>query len=84
MAMHKDGPPQRFYRPPERVEALMDAALSVFKRVGVERSRVYDIARAAGLSPGTFYLYFESKDDLLRVLWWWRAKAYEDVAETVD
>lgn len=62
----------------------MDAALTVFKREGVEHTRVYDIAVAAGLSPGTFYLYFESKDDLLRALWRARAQAFDDVTQFAD
>ena len=84
VTVHKGQPPQRIYRCHDRVEALMDAALSVFKRVGIERSRVYEIAVAAGLSPGTFYLYFESKDDLLRVMWRTRAYAFDDLAPRIE
>ena len=80
----KDQPPHKICRADDRVEALMDAALKVFKRQGVEGTRVYDIASAAGLSPGTFYLYFESKDDLLRVLWQTRARDFDDLTQDVD
>jgi AcrR family transcriptional regulator len=43
-------------------EALLDAARDEFARVGVERARVEDIARRAGISKGAFYLHFRTKD----------------------
>ena len=46
-------------------ERLYDAALDVFRRDGVDRARVDDIARAAGVSRATFYFHFPSKDDVL-------------------
>ena len=46
-------------------ERLYQAALDVFRRDGVDRARVDDIARAAGVSRGTFYSPFPSKDDVL-------------------
>lgn len=47
-------------------EALLDAARDEFARVGLERARVEDIARRAGISKGAFYLHFRSKDDAFR------------------
>ena len=80
----KDQLPHKICRADDRVEALMDAALRAFRRQGVERTRVYDIATEAGLSPGTFYLYFESKDDLLRGLWQTRSRAFDDLTQGID
>jgi AcrR family transcriptional regulator len=40
-------------------------AATVFTERGVARTAVSDIVRAAGIAQGTFYLYFESKDDLV-------------------
>ncbi|HEX9241838.1 MAG TPA: helix-turn-helix domain-containing protein [Anaeromyxobacter sp.] len=47
-------------------EALLDAARDEFGRVGVDRARVEDIARRAGISKGAFYLHFRTKDDAFR------------------
>lgn len=46
--------------------ALLRAAEEVFAEKGVDRAKVEDIARAAGISKGAFYLHFESKEALLR------------------
>jgi AcrR family transcriptional regulator len=51
-------------RPPDRFERLRQAALRVFARKGLRRARMADVARAAGLSPGTLYTYFASKEAL--------------------
>jgi len=45
--------------------AVADAAARVFSERGVSGTAVSDIVRAAGIAQGTFYLYFESKDDVL-------------------
>jgi AcrR family transcriptional regulator len=47
-------------------EALLDAAREEFARAGLERARVEDIARRAGISKGAFYLHFATKDDAFR------------------
>jgi AcrR family transcriptional regulator len=47
---------------------LFDAGMRVFAERGYHAARVDDIVRAARTSHGTFYLYFASKEDLLRAL----------------
>jgi AcrR family transcriptional regulator len=47
---------------------LLDAGLRVFGDRGYHAARVDDVVRAARTSHGTFYLYFASKEDLLRAL----------------
>ena len=47
---------------------LLDAGMRVFADRGFHAARVDDIVRAARASHGTFYLYFSSKEDLLRAL----------------
>lgn len=47
---------------------LLDAGLRVFAERGYHAARVDDVVRAARTSHGTFYLYFSSKEDLLRTL----------------
>lgn len=44
---------------------IVSAALSVFAERGVANATVSDIVKAAGMAQGTFYLYFESKDDVI-------------------
>ncbi|SKB05425.1 transcriptional regulator, TetR family [Aeromicrobium choanae] len=45
-------------------EALVSAARRVFERDGFINSRLTDIAREANTSIGTFYTYFDSKDEI--------------------
>ena len=51
-----------------RRQALLVAAMDQFYERGFAAARMQDIARRAGLSKGTLYLYFDSKDDLFRAL----------------
>lgn len=51
-----------------RPRELLDAALSVFVERGFAAARAEEIAARAGVSKGTLYLYFNSKEDLLRTL----------------
>jgi AcrR family transcriptional regulator len=51
-------------RPPGQLEHLVDAASRVFARKGLRRTRMIEIAEAAGVAPGTIYHYFESKEAL--------------------
>ena len=54
--------------PDVRRQELMDAAVRVFKDKGISRSTISDITEAAGVAKGTFYLYFDSKENLLGAL----------------
>jgi AcrR family transcriptional regulator len=55
-------------RPDERRRDLLDAAVKVFAKKGVSAATVSDIAKAAGVAKGTFYLYYSSKEHLLGAL----------------
>lgn len=55
-------------RPEARPEEILDAALGVFTAVGYDGARVEDIAVRAGLSKGAVYVYFDSKDAILKAL----------------
>jgi AcrR family transcriptional regulator len=52
--------------PEERPQQILDAALSVFAEHGIDAARLEEIATRAGVSKGTIYLYFPSKEDLFR------------------
>jgi AcrR family transcriptional regulator len=49
----------------ERRTQILEAAARVFARRGFDAARVSEIARTAGLSEGSIYNYFRSKEDLL-------------------
>ena len=51
-----------------RPAELLDAAMSVFAEKGFAAARLDDIAARAGVSKGTVYLYYSSKEDILRAL----------------
>jgi len=44
---------------------LYESALAVFRRDGVVASRTEDIAKAAGVSRGSFYFHFPTKEHVL-------------------
>jgi AcrR family transcriptional regulator len=48
-----------------RREQIVGAATRVFAQKGFRRSTTREVARAAGVSEGTIYNYFEDKDALL-------------------
>jgi AcrR family transcriptional regulator len=52
--------------PEERPQQIIDAALEEFGDRGLASSRLEDIAKRAGLSKGTIYLYFPNKEELFR------------------
>src|SRR6476661_6171169 len=52
--------------PEERPRQILDAALTVFAEHGLAAARLDDIAKRAGLSKGTIYLYFPNKEELFR------------------
>ncbi|MCH8850388.1 MAG: helix-turn-helix transcriptional regulator, partial [Chloroflexi bacterium] len=58
----------REQRKTARKEAILAAAQGVFARKGFDGATIADIARAAGVASGTFYLYYESKIDLFAAL----------------
>jgi len=49
----------------ERTSQIITAAEDVFTKKGFAEARMDDIAEETGLSKGTLYLYFKSKDDLI-------------------
>jgi TetR/AcrR family transcriptional repressor of nem operon len=52
---------------PERHESktkILDAALHVIRAKGYEATRIEDVCEAAGLTKGSFFHHFKSKEDL--------------------
>lgn len=52
----------------ERKNEILDAALEVFSEAGLQEASVDDVVKRAGLSKGTLYWYFKSKDRLISAL----------------
>src|SRR3981189_820644 len=50
----------------EKYQRILDAAVEVIAERGYFSSPVSAIAKRAGVADGTIYLYFKSKDDVLR------------------
>lgn len=64
---HKSADECRWKRRKEaRPEEILDAALQLFTEKGFSATRMIDVANAAGISKGTLYLYFDSKEDIFR------------------
>jgi AcrR family transcriptional regulator len=54
-------------RPPDRLEAIVEAATQVFLAKGYRRARMDEIARQAGVSPGLLYSYAAGKEALFQL-----------------
>ena len=52
--------------PEERPRQIIEAALEIFSEHGLAAARLEDIAKLAGVSKGTIYLYFPNKEELFR------------------
>lgn len=52
----------------QRRSDIIQAAAQVFNTTGLHQARMDDVAAAAGISKGTIYLYFPSKDSLIEAL----------------
>ena len=60
--------PRRERRKDARPGELLDAALDVFAERGFAGARLEDIAARAGVTKGTVYLYFASKEELFEAV----------------
>jgi AcrR family transcriptional regulator len=63
---HAAVPRQR--RKEARPQELLDAALELFGEKGFAATRTDEVAERAGVSKGTLYLYYPSKEELLKAV----------------
>ncbi|GLB30902.1 TetR family transcriptional regulator [Lacrimispora amygdalina] len=69
-------PTERFYNlPAEKKKVICNAAIEEFTRVPFEKASINKIIKAAGISRGSFYTYFEDKRDILGYI-------FEDAADS--
>ena len=61
-------PPKRERRKHARPGELLEAALHVFVDQGFGAAKVEEIASRAGVSKGTLFLYFASKEELFKAV----------------
>ena len=72
-------PHKRERRKQDRPGELLDAALDLFVEKGFAATRVEEVAARAGVSKGTLFLYFPSKEDLFKAVV--RANVVEPVSQ---
>lgn len=65
--------------------AIIHSAIEVFQEQGIEKTKISDIVKRAGIAQGTFYLYFPSKLSLMpAIAEVMVSKTMEIVKKTVD
>ena len=60
--------PPRQRRKEARPQELLDAALELFAEKGFAATRSEEVAARAGVAKGTLYLYYPSKEELLKAV----------------
>ena len=66
--LSKSVPAKRERRKEARPGELLAAALSLFVEKGFAATRAEEVAKRAGVSKGTLFLYFSSKEDLFKAV----------------
>lgn len=64
-----------------RAPLVLDAAARLFCRQGYEGTSIRDIARAAGMLPGSLYCHFATKEDLLAAVY---VRGVEQISSAVQ
>src|SRR6266436_7430087 len=72
-------------RPEERPNELLEAALRIFAERGYANTKLEDIAVAVGVTKGTIYHYFATKEDLLlRAIEQYHERAFQPLQQVLD
>lgn len=58
--------PSRTEKNEERRSQILNAAMKIFARDGFQKARMDDIAKETGVAKGTVYLYFKSKEEIIK------------------
>ncbi len=74
--------------PIEKKEKILRVAISELSKKGLSNARIKDIAEKAGISYGSMYNYFSTKDDLVRTViqkgWEFQKKVFSEAKEESD
>ena len=57
-------------------ELIINAAIKVFARDGLEKGKIADIANEAGIGKGTVYEYFRSKEEIFKAIEYYMFKDF--------
>ena len=68
----------------DKRDRLVNAAADLFHRTGFANTALVDIAGAAGVSPGSLFYFFKSKDDLARAVIDARCRALADELASIE
>jgi AcrR family transcriptional regulator len=68
LAPEEERAPRRGRRKEARPGELLDAALDLFVEKGFAATRAEEVAARAGVSKGTLFLYFPSKEELFKAV----------------
>ena len=68
ISAHEEVQAKRERRKEARPGELLDAALDLFVEKGFAATRAEEVAARAGVSKGTLFLYFPSKEDLFKAV----------------
>ncbi|MCP4137577.1 MAG: TetR/AcrR family transcriptional regulator [bacterium] len=72
-------------RDDKKYEAISNAAIALINSEGFAATSMSKIAKKAGVSPATIYIYFENKEDLLIKTYMMVKKAFADaILEGID
>ena len=52
----------------QRIASILDAAETVFARLGYDEATTHQIAEEAGISPGSLYQFFANKEEIAQAL----------------
>lgn len=64
-------------------KAILEAARTVFARIGYEAANIRDIIRETDLASGTFYNYFKSKEEVFEAIADDSVKRFRPLLQTV-
>ncbi|MEC5143401.1 Regulatory protein TetR [Chitinophaga sp. 180180018-2] len=53
------------YRDENKIQAIRDSAIEMIAKDGLENFGINRLAKSAGVSPATIYIYYKDKEDLL-------------------
>ena len=75
-------PTERFYRLPEaKKQVIRQAAIKEFARVPFLKASINQIIQNADISRGSFYTYFEDKQDVVRYIFEDNARQMQECCE---
>ncbi|MBC8323849.1 MAG: TetR/AcrR family transcriptional regulator [Candidatus Marinimicrobia bacterium] len=60
----------------DKKQLIIESAIKVFARDGLDKGKIADIAKEAGIGKGTVYEYFRSKDEIFQAIEYYMFKDF--------